>query len=97
MAFKPKRTIPLIRDPRQQQTESFKRPDHPDFMTAEELKKIQFTGVRQNNIGVRWEFWILGNMERAVTFQEVANDRFALTKAHVDLFAITPDEDLFKR
>ena len=27
-------------------TEDFKRPDHPDFMTTEELKTLPFTGLR---------------------------------------------------
>lgn len=96
MSKKAKNT-PIIKAPYGTKTESYKRPDHPDFMTSEELKKIEFTGIRNNTIGLQWEFWILGNMERAVSFQAVAKDKFALTKAHVEVFAMTPDPDLFKR
>jgi len=88
---------PIIVSPGKQQTESFKRPNHPDFMDVAELEKIEFTGVRQNNIGLRWEFWILGFMQKTVSFQEVAKDRFALTKAHIELFGLTPDPSIFKR
>jgi hypothetical protein len=95
--MKLKQTIPIIQDPRKQQTESFKRPNHPDFMDAAELKKIEFTGIRQNNLGLHWEFWILGKVEKTVSFQEVQKDRYALTKAHLELFHMTPEPDLFKR
>lgn len=92
-----RKVTPLIRDPRKQKTEKYKRPDHPDFWTSDECKKNQFSGIRQNNIALRWEFWILGNMEKTVSFEEVAKDEFALTKAHVELFHMTPDPELFKR
>lgn len=92
-----KRIIPLTRSPKKTKTESFKRPNHPDFMDSSELKKIRFSGVRQNQMALQWEFWILGNVERTVSFADVAKDSLALTRAHVDLFAMTPDPALFKR
>lgn len=94
MSEKKKSTI--IFDPKAK-TEKFRRPDHPDFRTAEEHKKAKFTGIRRNEIGLQWEFWILGDLVKVVSFQEVAGDPYALTKAHVDLFAMTPDPQLFKR
>ena len=92
-----KKTIPLIKSPRNQRTEKFKRPNHPDFMDSYELQKMKFSGVRQNQIALQWEFWILGKVERTVSFQDVANDSLALTRAHIDLFAMTPDPAIFKR
>lgn len=92
-----KKTTPITRAPNKTKTESFKRPDHPDFATTEELKKKEFSGVRQNNIALTWEFWILGNIERRVSFEAVAKDRYILTKTHIDLFQMTPDPMLFKR
>lgn len=81
---------------RNAKTENFKRPDHPDFRTADEHKKAKFTGIRRNEMGLRWEFWILGEIKKEVTFQEVARDPKALAKAHVELFRMQPDPDLFK-
>lgn len=97
MSFKPKKTMVIVGDPGNTKTESFKRPDHPDFKTSDELKKMEWTGIRQNNIILAWEFWILGRVERSVSFQEVKNDPKALNKAHVEIFHMMPDEDLFKR
>lgn len=67
-----------------------RRPDHTDFMTTAELKKIEFTGMRQNNMALQWEFWILGEMRKSVSFATVASDKFALTKAHRELFHMKP-------
>lgn len=92
-----KRTSPIVGDPGKTKTEKFKRPDHPDFMTSEELKKKKFTGIRHNTIALRWEFWILGDMVRSVAFEAVAKDKYALTKAHIEIFHMTPDPAVFKR
>lgn len=74
-----------------------KRPDHQDFWTTEECKQKKLTGIRQNNIAMQWEFWILGRVERTVSFAVVKKDPLALTRAHVDLFAMVPDPKLFQR
>jgi hypothetical protein len=95
--MRPKKTIPLVGSPGSIKTESFKRPNHPDFMDANELKKIEFTGIRQNNLGLQWEFWILGSIEKTVTFQAVALDPLALTKAHMEIFHMAADPNSFKR
>ena len=44
-------------------TEKFQRPDHEDFRTHSELKKIEFSGVRHNSISMEWEIWILGEIK----------------------------------
>lgn len=82
---------------RNAKTENFKRPNHPDFFTAEELKKAKFTGIRQNNIGVCWEFWILGEIVKTVTYEQVAINPKALRDAHVEVFKMAPDTEVFKR
>jgi hypothetical protein len=48
-------------------------------------------------MGLQWEFWILGELEKIVTYQEVQLDQYALTKAHVELFHMAPDHKIFKR
>jgi hypothetical protein len=92
-----KKVTPIIGSPANSKTEKFKRPNHPDFMTADELKKKEFSGVRHNTIGLRWEFWILGEIIKTVSFQEVAQDKFALTKAHTEVFYMLPEKDVFVR
>lgn len=42
--------------------EDFQRPDHTDFMDASELRKIKFSGIRNNTIGMCTEIWINGDM-----------------------------------
>lgn len=67
-------------------TESFKRPNHPDFMTSSELKKMEWTGVRQNEITREWEFWIVGEMKVAI-HESVATPA-KLTQTHLELFGL---------
>lgn len=73
-----------------------KRPDHPDFMVDSELRKIEFSGVRPNPSRQMWEFWILGKIEKEVTFLRANLDPYALTQAHCELFGLIPDPELFK-
>jgi len=40
--------------------EDFKRPDHTDFMTASELARIKFSGIRHNSITDFMELWVDG-------------------------------------
>ena len=40
----------------------FKRPDHTDFMTSYELKKIGFSGIRNNELSGKIEIWVEGEM-----------------------------------
>lgn len=74
-----------------------KRPQHPDFMVSSELKRIEFSGVRPNNERQIWEFWILGKIEKEVGYLTVHLDPSALSRAHVELFGLIPDEEVFKR
>lgn len=91
-----RKTTPLIKSPDKQQTENFKRPNHPDFWTTEECKKNKLSGIRQNKMMLQWEFWILGEVVRTVHFREVAADPYALTKAHLEVFHMVPEKHTFK-
>lgn len=77
---------PVVIFDRRSPTGKEKRPDHPDFRTTEEHKKAKLTGVRKNEMALQWEFWILGNIERTVSFDAVMKDKNALTKVHAELF-----------
>lgn len=65
-----------------------KRPDHPDFMDSSELKKMEFSGVRHNQIGNCMEIWILGAVVDSISvlqmrqhpgmFERMYEDRFNL-------------------
>lgn len=74
------------------ETGKYKRPNHPDFWDTTECKKNKLTGVRQNRMAMQWEFWILGNLERTVSFLAVSIDKDALTKAHAEVFHMIPDD-----
>ena len=69
-------------------TESFKRPNHIDFMTSSELKKIEFTGVRENGITKDFEFWIKGGIVKTVSRTMISIDPDALVKAHAEVFKL---------
>ena len=42
--------------------EDFKRPNHPDFMTASELKKAGWNGIRTNSVTEDIECWVEGEV-----------------------------------
>lgn len=67
-------------------TESFHRPNHPDFMLSSELKATQWTGVRQNEITREWEFWIVGEVKKTIPEAEAFPE--VLAQAHIDLFGL---------
>lgn len=72
------------------ESEEFKRPNHPDFMTSSELKKAEWSGVRQNELSREWEFWIVGEIVRRVHEDVVIKDPHALTRAHMEIFGMVP-------
>jgi hypothetical protein len=70
------------------ETESFKRPDHPDFALTSELKKQEFSGVRFYEATGDFEFWILGEVVKRVTKVAVELDPSLLYKAHNEVFQL---------
>lgn len=69
-------------------TEGFNRPNHPDFLTTSELKSSGFTGLRKHEMARDWEFWIIGEIKKRVTFTELINNPKALEDAHIELFGM---------
>jgi hypothetical protein len=70
-------------------TESFLRPNHFDFMDSSELKRAEWTGVRQNSISREWEFWIVGEIKVRVPEAEAFPAK--LKQVHMDLFGLRGD------
>ena len=70
-------------------TESFNRPNHPDFMDSSELRRMEWTGVRQNEISREWEFWIVGEIKERV--HETVATPEKLKQVHMDLFGLRGD------
>ena len=68
------------------ESENFKRPNHPDFMTSSELAKAEWTGVRQNEISREWEFWIVGEIKARIPEADATPEK--LTQTHVELFGL---------
>ena len=71
------------------ESEGFQRPNHPDFMDSSELKRMEWTGVRQNEISREWEFWIVGEIKERV-HETVATPQ-KLKQVHMDLFGLRGD------
>lgn len=65
---------------------TFKRPSHPDFKTSSELKQMKFSGVRENNMALEYEFWVLGEIRKTVKYITARKDPLALQKAHMEVF-----------
>jgi hypothetical protein len=74
---------------RNAKTEKFKRPDHPDFMDASELKKIKFSGLRSNQIGLQTEIWVLGDIRATIPFSQPLSE---LEKKYREVFGFHPDD-----
>lgn len=77
---------PILQNLKDVREGTFKRPDHPDFMTGEELKKSSFSGIRDNTIGMQYEIWVVGEMVKSVSYVEIKSDPYALTKAQMEYF-----------
>lgn len=79
-----KRTIPII--VHNNPTGSERRPDHYDFMTSSELKRAEFSGMRQNQLAMQWELWLVGEIKGTVSFEAAAKDHLAVTRMHAEVF-----------
>lgn len=66
--------------------EDFNRPNHPDFATSSELKQKEWTGLRQNQLISHWEFWVLGEVRKTVSFEAATLNPDALGDAHREVF-----------
>jgi len=68
--------------------EGFKRPNHADFKTTQELKEEKFSGIRHNSLA-RWvEIWTLGNIEKVVTDAKIEQDPNAVNRGIEEVFAL---------
>ena len=75
------------------ETEEFKRPNHPDFMTSSELKALEWSGVRQEKISGATEFWIGGEIVKLVTSEDIKLNPKAIQLAHAELFGLYPENN----
>ena len=73
---------------RNAKTEEFKRPDHPDFLTATELAAQGFTGVRSNSLNGDMECWVHGKKEFSVGQTEMGINPAAFEIAYAEHFGI---------
>lgn len=83
----PNKKSTIVFDPRAR-TESYKRPDHPDFMTSDELKKRGFSGLRSNSISNNIEIWIDGEVRKTLTYGELAVNPMAMSQAYEEIFGL---------
>lgn len=66
----------------------YKRSNHPDFLTATELKAKKFSGIRHNSITGNAEIWLLGDLIREVTRAQATMNPHALDNAISEVFAL---------
>jgi hypothetical protein len=85
---KDKKILPLIKSPKNQESGEFKRPDHPDFMDAAELKVAKFSGYRQNSLSKDCEIWVEGEMKRSISPTELQFNHNAINEAMQEIFAL---------
>lgn len=80
--------------------EEFNRPNHPDFATTSELKAQEFSGLRHNSLTDDAEIWILGEIRRKVSKNEVLLDPDAINKAFEEVYClheVQPDVAALRR
>lgn len=70
------------------QTEEFNRPDHPDFMDSNELKKTDFTGYRTSKISGDCEIWLLGEVKERISPEQLRLNPMAVSEAMERIFAL---------
>lgn len=75
-------------------TPNYKRPSHPDFMDSAELKAIEFSGIRVNQLSRSVEIWTLGDCRAFVTAEEMLRDPDAVDKAYKEVFAFHEHQTL---
>lgn len=68
--------------------EDYQRANHPDFMDASELKKIEFTGTRHNSLNDDCEIWMLGEIVKRVSPTEVVINPNAINEAYEEVFCL---------
>jgi hypothetical protein len=71
-----------------QEVEDFKRPDHPDFMDASELKKIEWSGYRLNTLTQYAEIWLLGERMADISPAQLRLNPNAVQEAMAEIFGI---------
>lgn len=67
-------------------TENFKRPSHMDFMTSEELKKAEFSGLRANSVTEDLEIWVFGELRKRISRFAWENNPNAIADAMQEIF-----------
>jgi hypothetical protein len=68
-----------------------KRPDHPDFMCASELKKAEFSGIRHNSLTDQTEIWKVGEVAKVISkalMDQAVDKNAVLAMAMEDTFGI---------
>lgn len=68
--------------------EDFKRPDHPDFMTSSELKKIGWSGIRHNALTEEQELWTDGDLRLAISTRLIALNPRAWDEKYEEIFKL---------
>lgn len=66
----------------------FKRPNHADFLDSSELKKMEFSGIRHNNLIQTMEIWTLGDLRGSIPDHEVLLYPEKFNALYADIFGL---------
>lgn len=72
--------------------EEFKRPDHPDFMTSNELYVASFTGIRHNSLSGYMEIWVEGIKKGELPAYQYESEEW--NKLYAEIFGLYMVETL---
>lgn len=78
----------LVGNPANIVTEEEKRPNHPDYATAVELKAMGFSGIRYNTLVSEVEIWVEGRMAKSLPAPNMQPEPEQLAKAYREVFGI---------
>lgn len=59
-----------------------------DGRTQSDLTTARFSGIRANDLANRFEIWILGQIDRTVSYQEFWTNEHSLTTAYCIAFGL---------
>jgi hypothetical protein len=88
---KDERLMYKLGNPGKIETGEFKRPDHSDFATMDELREKGFNGQRINGKNKDWELWVNGRVVKTVSEVTYSNAPETIPLAYADFFGMEPD------
>lgn len=68
--------------------DDFKRPNHLDFCDSSELRTLEFSGVRYNELSMEMEIWIAGEKKASISKAEMRLNPAKWEEMYAKIFGI---------